>query len=382
MKARVIPRRWSSALCLSGVVALAACSDDGSDSEGSTGGIQNTTASGDTVSAVATTLSSTSGGVGGPNGTTGTSAGNASTSAGSVTSTSGAAASGGSGGETSTSASTTGAAGDGGHGGTTATASGGTTASTTTGGDAVPSPGCTAASPPSSGTFTIDVDGTEREYILRLPDDYDPTHPYPLILAWHGAQYSAEWVDSGGEPQSGPYFGVQSEADGNAIFVAPQALTGSWTNQNGRDLAFADAMVERVEAELCLDESRLFSIGFSMGAIMTIRIGCARADKFRAIAPLSASLPNDCAEGDLPIAYFSAHGDIDQTITDDQGMVARDEFVRRNGCSDETVDLERERCIAFQGCDAGYPVEWCSFTGEHVPAPFAGEAIWQFLSRF
>ena len=73
---------------------------------------------------------------------------------------------------------------------------------------------------------------------------------------------------------------------------------------------------------------------------------------------------------------------MDQTITDDQGMLARAEFVRRNGCSEETLDLERERCIAFQGCEPGYPVEWCSFTGEHVPAPFAGEAIWQFLSQF
>ncbi|HEY6726511.1 MAG TPA: Ricin and poly(3-hydroxybutyrate) depolymerase fusion [Polyangiaceae bacterium] len=382
MKA-LLPRcRWNSAPVCGALIVLSACSSNGSKSGGSTSGTNDAVTSSGTGLSGAPSATNTAGAVDGPSSTSSTSGGSDATSAAAVSNTSAAqASSGGSGGTASTVGPTTGAAGD---GGTSSAVDGGTTStvSTTGGGEAVPSAGCSAPTAPSSGSFSIDVDGTEREYILRLPEGHDPTRPYPLILAWHGAQYSAEWVDTGGEPQSGPYFGVQAEAGGNAIFVAPQALTGSWTNQGGRDLAFADAMVERFEAELCLDESRLFSIGFSMGAIMTIRIGCARADRFRAIVPLSGSLPDDCAASDLPIAYFSAHGDVDQTITDDQGMVARDEFARRNGCSEDTADLERERCIAFQGCDSGYPVEWCSFSGEHVPAPFAGEAIWQFLSQF
>lgn len=382
MKALVILHRWPQCWCAA-LVAVSACNNDGAEPSDGMSGAENTTSTG-TVAATTTSAASTSGGGGGPSTSGGvagpsSTAGDAGTSVAAVTNTSAAqASSGGTVGMASSDGSTTGNAGE----GSTNSDSGGATASTTGSTDPVPSAGCSAASPPTAGLATIDVDGAEREYILRLPEDHDPSRPYPLVLAWHGAQYSAEWVDTGGEPQSGPYFGIQSEANGNAIFVAPQALTGSWTNQDGRDLAFADAMIERFEAELCLDESRLFSVGFSMGAIMTLRIGCARADKFRAIAPLSGRRPDDCADSDLPIAYFSAHGDVDQTITDDEGMLARDEFVRRNGCSEETVDLERERCVAFRDCDAGYPVEWCSFSGEHVPAPFAGEAIWQFLSRF
>jgi len=361
------------------VVAAACSSNDSTESSNSASGTTDSAASNGTTSAGATTSAGTTAAVDGPSSSTTSSGTTQGTTSATGTTT---ISSGGSGGTTSTDGPTTGGAGDDGE---TNSTTDGTTTSTTgggSGGDAVPSAGCTAATPPTSGPSSIDVEGTEREYILRVPDDYDPARPYPLILAWHGAQYSAEWVDTGGEPQTGPYFGVLEEADGNAIFVAPQALTGSWTNQNGRDLAFADAMVERFEEELCLDESRLFSIGFSMGAIMTERLGCARADKFRAIAPLSGKWPDDCPEGDLPIAYFSAHGDVDMTITDDEGMAARDEFASRNGCSDETLDLERERCVAFQGCDAGYPVEWCSFSGDHTPAPFAGEAIWEFLSQF
>lgn len=371
-------RRQLFSWALGALVVTAACgSNDSPESSNSAGGTTDTAASNGTTGTGTTTGTDTGSAVDGPSSSTttqGTSSATGSTSSGTS------ASSGGSGGTPSTDGPTTGGAGD--NGETNSTTDGTSTSTTGGGGDAIPSAGCTAATPPTSGPFTIDVAGTEREYILRLPDDYDPTRPYPLILAWHGAQYSAEWVDTGGEPQTGPYFGVLEEANGNAIFVAPQALTGSWTNQNGRDLAFADAMVERFEGELCLDESRLFSIGFSMGAIMTERLGCARADKFRAIAPLSGKWPDDCPEGDLPIAYFSAHGDVDMTITDDEGMAARDEFASRNGCSDETVDLDRERCIAFEGCDAGYPVEWCSFSGDHTPAPFAGVAIWEFLSQF
>lgn len=378
MKAHI---SWKSAqrLCAA-VVALTACGSGGSPSGNTTGATNATGTTSGGTSSGATSVANTNGSVDGASSTTNT-IGSGDTAATATNTSSPETSSGGSGGASSTQGATTGAAGD----ASTDSADGGptmSTASTSGGSGVVPSSGCTAAATPKSGTFSIEVDGTAREYILRLPADHERTRAYPLVLAWHGAQYSAEWVDTGGEPQTGPYFGVQAEAAGNAIFVAPQALPGSWSNQGGRDLAFADAMIARFESELCLDQSRLFSIGFSMGAIMTMRIGCTRADKFRAIAPLSGSLPDECADGDLPIAYFSAHGDVDQTVTDDQGMLARDEFARRNGCSDDTIDLERERCIGFQGCDSGYPVEWCSFSGAHVPAPFAGEAIWQFLSQF
>lgn len=306
------------------------------------------------------------------------------------------------GGETTTGGTTTGNGGSGtatdgdstddsgGSGGQTANttdSSGGATGSTggtgmTTSGDPIPSEGCSASEPATDGPATIDVDGTEREYILVLPEGYDPTRPYRLIFAFHGGQYSAQWVVDGDPPQSGPFYGIQAEAENNAILVAPQALSGSWTNQNGRDIAFVDAMLERFKAQLCIDESRVFSAGFSMGGIMTLTIGCERAGIFRAITPMSGSLRNGCTMSDEPVAYWSSHGDNDTTITPEQGAEARDEFIRRNGCSSDSVPTDREGCVSYQGCQAGYPVTWCSFSGVHEPAPYAGEAIWEFLSQF
>jgi len=245
----------------------------------------------------------------------------------------------------------------------------------------VPSPGCSAAEPPASGRFSIDVEGTQREYILKLPESYQPAEPYRLIFAWHGLMYSADWVASGDPPATGPYFGIEAEAQGSAIFVAPQALSGGWSNQDGRDVAFLDAMLQVLLAELCIDESRIFSTGFSFGGIMTLTLGCERSETFRAIAPMSGSLRNDCP-GNQPVAYWSSHGDVDMTITIAEGEMARDAFVERNGCSSETLEAEPAGCVSYQGCSEGHPVTWCVFSGAHEPPPFAGVAIWSFFEQF
>lgn len=243
------------------------------------------------------------------------------------------------------------------------------------GAPAVPSAGC-GKTPLASGRATVDVAGTSREYILKVPDGYDPSHPYRLIFGFHGAKYDDTWVADGGAPLTGPFFGLESEAKGGAIFVAPQAGSGGFSSQ---DLSFVDAMVAKFESQLCIDKSRIFSVGFSMGAIMTIHIACNRSDVFRAVAPMSGQLPSPCPAGKA-IAYWASHGTSDSTISPPQGQAARDEFVKRNHCTSQTSSPDANNCVTYQGCDPGYPVAWCTFNGQHEPPPFAGPAIWRFLA--
>ena len=287
-----------------------------------------------------------------------------------------------------------GMAGSGASGGTAGSGSGGDATGGGSGGamggssgltNPVPSQGCGTA-PPADGQATIDVDGTTREYILRLPAGYDGTTPNRIIIAFHGAAGSAVQVDNGDPPRSdldptGPYFGIRDEADSQTIFVAGQAA-GSWSSSDARDLDYVRAMLDRFESELCIDESRIFATGFSMGAIMTINVACNLSDIFRAVAPMSGSLPSNCSAAGQHIAYWSSHGTNDTTITISQGEAARDEFVGRNQCQADTIPAEPAGCVAYQGCDPGYPVDWCPFDGAHEPPPFSGSAIWAFLSQF
>jgi dienelactone hydrolase len=261
-----------------------------------------------------------------------------------------------------------------GPGGAT-TGTGGTTGA---GSAAVPSSGCGSATKPASGRATIDVSGTSREYILALPANYDASHPYRLILAFHGGQYDAQSVADGGPPGSGPYYGIQAVANDTAIFVAPQATSSRW---NSGDVPYVAAMIARFEAQLCVDQKRIFATGFSMGAIMTITLGCGLADTFRAIAPMSGQISGSCT-GTQPIAYWASHGKSDPTINITQGEAALNTYAARNNCSTQTIAASPSGCVNYQGCDVGYPVTWCPFDGVHEPAPFAGTAIWAFLSQF
>jgi poly(3-hydroxybutyrate) depolymerase len=224
----------------------------------------------------------------------------------------------------------------------------------------------------------ITVGGAAREYILTLPTTYDRNHPYRLILAFHGHMYTAQSVADGGPPGSGPYYGIESEAGGSAIFIAPQAIGNGWASS---DLDFVNAMVTDTEAQLCVDQGRVFATGFSMGAIMTITIGCGEGDVFRAIAAMSGEISGSCS-GSHPIAYWASHGMSDPTIAIVNGQAARDKFVSIDHCGSATTPADANGCVNYQGCTAGDPVVWCPFAGVHEPPPFAGPAIWSFLSQF
>ncbi|WP_437667011.1 alpha/beta hydrolase family esterase [Sorangium sp. So ce1182] len=301
---------------------------------------------------------------------------------------SGTSGSGATGGSSATgSPSTTGgpSAGVGGSGGRPASGEGGAggagaagTGSVGAGGE-TQSAGCGSATAPTSGRFSIDVGGATREYILALPDDYDPSHAYRLIFAWHPRGGSAEQVATG---FGGGYYGLQGRAGGSAIFVSPEGIDQGWENRDGRDITFLRAMLDRLRGELCIDQSRIFSTGFSYGGMMSYAIGCAMGDVFRAIAPMSGALYSGCEDGDSPVAMWGAHGDADDVVPLENGQSARDVFLERNHCDQQTTPTEPSPCVSYEGCDEGYPVVWCEFSGGHTPANNSGESIWSFFSQF
>ncbi len=240
----------------------------------------------------------------------------------------------------------------------------------------VPSAGCGSTAAVESGRFSIDVGGNEREYILALPDDYDSTRPYRLVFTWHPGGGTAQGTANN-------YYGLRQLSEDSAIFVSPEGINNGWANTQGRDIAFLDAMLERFEGELCIDESRLFSTGFSYGGMMSFAVGCARAEQFRAIAPMSGALYSGCEDGDVSIAMFGFHGNDDDVVPLGNGETARNVIAERNGCEPVAAAVEAEDgCLSFQGCAEGAPTTWCEFDGGHRPAPNSASRIWEFFSGF
>lgn len=245
------------------------------------------------------------------------------------------------------------------------------------------SAGCGRASSLASGEATIDVGGTAREYILKVPDGYDPDTAHKLIFGWHWLSGQASDV-AGGQITGGPYYGLDALANGTAIFVAPNGIDNGWANTDGRDLAFLRAMLELFGAELCIDEARIFSTGFSYGGMMSNAIGCDMPDVFRAIAPMAGALYSGCNRTPTqPIAVWMAHGDNDTVVPLEDGQAALDVFLERNGCGEQTTPTTPEPCVTYEGCSAGYPVHYCEFSGGHAPpTSFAPQAVWNFFDQF
>jgi polyhydroxybutyrate depolymerase len=262
-----------------------------------------------------------------------------------------------------------------------AAAGGGTTSSGGSGGS-MRSPGCGVTDALKSATTTIDVGGTQREYTLDVPADYDPNTAYKLIFGWHWRGGKSSDVVSG-QIIGGPYYGLKQRAEGTAIFVAPNGIDNGWANTGGRDIDFLNAMLELFESKLCIDTTRIFSTGFSFGGMMSFTIGCNAPGVFRAIAPMSGALYSGCnRSGAKPVAVWMAHGTDDTTVPLADGKAGLAVFLEKNGCSDQTMPTTPSPCVSYQGCNPAYPVTYCEFDGGHGPQNFAPAAVWDFFKQF
>ncbi|MFF7791253.1 RICIN domain-containing protein [Streptomyces sp. NPDC007991] len=267
---------------------------------------------------------------------------------------------------------------------------------------AAASAGCGKAPTLTSGTRTIQSGGQTRSYILRVPAGYDSNRPYRLVFGFHWRGGTAGDVDSGGtDGYNWSYYGLRRLADNannSTIFVAPQGNGNGWANPGGQDVAFVDAMVNQIEAGLCVDTTQLFAGGFSYGGGMSYALACSRATVFRAVAVYSGANLSGCNGGTQPIAYMGLHGIGDNVLPISLGRELRDTFVRNNGCTrqnpPEPGNGSRTHIITtYSGCRSGYPVVWAAFDGGHDPGPVEGStgsgwrtwtsaAVWQFFTQF
>ena len=359
---------------------------------GETTGAGGTTAKGGTTGAGGTTAKGGTTGAGGTTSLGGNSGSGGASSAGGDTSGSGGSVStGGQTGRDGGPGSGGNAAGSSGTGGSNA---GGSSGSNIDGGSAtaVPSAGCgkapTLKNSPSNTTFTqntLTISGKSRQFIIRWPDNYNNQTPYRLIIGLHGATGKGADV-AGSSSSEGPYFGLWDLSQGSTIFIAPSADGGLWDATN--DTAFVSEILKTVEADLCIDTTRIMLEGFSQGAAMSWTLACGLTGVFRAVVGHSGggvANPTSCK----PIPYFGSGGkqeNVTQTTQTDQ-------FAKWNGCTVSTLATAPTGghvCSNYSGCPAADPVRWCNYDGPHTPSPtdsgksasWMPSETWPFFSQF
>jgi poly(3-hydroxybutyrate) depolymerase len=254
------------------------------------------------------------------------------------------------------------------------------------------SDGCSQAQGFTAGVHTIKVGSRDRQFNISIPENYDNSRPHQLIFTFHFANYNMSTVSQGDRME--PYYGLKSRAGNDGILIAPDGLDAGWANTCGRDLAFVDAMIEQVEASLCIDQTKRFAMGHSFGGGMTFSLACSRPTVFRAFSGMNTAELSGC-EGGLvvPVLYLGYHGVNDDKVDISRGLDLARRVAKTNGCQPENGiedsypangSLTYSR-TDFMDCTK--PVSFIAFDGGHDRAPlgngnpWAPDTMWQFFQQ-
>ena len=253
-----------------------------------------------------------------------------------------------------------------------------------------------------SGTYTMTSADLERKYTIDIPEDYDKNKTYRLIFAMHMMGGNMQtMVDQN-------FYGLKTyaEKDGvDVIFVAPEGYTdrSPWRGRDNKDHIFFADMLELFKDKLSIDTSRVFSCGFSFGAMFTYSLSLAFQDDLRAVACYAPAnwniyLPENTGK---PLAFYSVTGTEDglcKFVNSDElkqgGKYCVLTHLENNGLTElpevPVATTPTHITTEFEGLPKEYPVLFGSFVGGHtenVKDPgsdvnWVAKETWDFFMRF
>ena len=211
-------------------------------------------------------------------------------------------------------------------GGTTALAATGGDTGTTVGtapGTTVPkaptqSAGCAkgTTAEPGPSEHTIMSDGVERKYQVTVPKGYDGK-PLPIVFGLHALTVTYLIVPS--------MTGFADFPNYQFLGVAPSGRLNGTTpywlaaaSPENYDLDFFNDLLDQLEADYCVDATRVYSVGMSNGAQMSSVLACKLPDRVTAVAPIAGVEWFDTCDG-RPIPVMAFHGAMDPIVTYEGG---------------------------------------------------------------
>jgi phospholipase/carboxylesterase len=140
-----------------------------------------------------------------------------------------------------------------------------------------PTAGVTA----STGVMHRPATNDHGEYSLYVPENYDPSRRWPMIITLHGGHgrgddYLLTWL----RPAKSKGY----------LILSPKSLGQTWSlMQPGVDIRSILSMVEELLDEYAIDTSRLFVTGLSDGGTFSFAMGLSCPQLFAGIAPIAAA---------------------------------------------------------------------------------------------
>jgi poly(3-hydroxybutyrate) depolymerase len=230
-----------------------------------------------------------------------------------------------------------------------------------------------------------------RYYFTNLPQNYDSTHPYPVVLRGNGCGQTVPegGVFSGGHFSEDVLLVQLIKADVSAETVVPSNGAPGCFQAGRQGLAdspdgpYFDQVLAEVAARYCIDLGQVYVAGWSSGAWLTNYLACSRGDVIAGTVSGSGGLQHDhgdCKGGAAVMIFPGDAGSTNEDSFDIGAAVARDLFIETNGCSTTPTTMSfgnANNCEYYGDCDA--PVVYCNDGGGHGgPLEFMSDSGWDF----
>lgn len=159
--------------------------------------------------------------------------------------------------------------------------------------------------------LTLASDKFSGVYTIFVPDGYDPSRPWPLVVGLHGG--GPDGADGKGVVGAGKDFMnfiQDSCAERGYIAVCPTARAAPWSAPEND--GFFLAVIREVEMLYHIDLNRVYLMGHSMGGYGTWHFGPKYCEQFAAIAPASGGNNNgEKKMANMHTAVYDYHSDDD-----------------------------------------------------------------------
>jgi polyhydroxybutyrate depolymerase len=201
--------------------------------------------------------------------------------------------------------------------------------------------------------------------IVTFPTGYDGSTPKPLVFAFHGAgrtNTDMRTVDS--RTANGPL---------EAAFVMAYVKSAGNAWDLGTDHPRFSAVLEQMEAELCIDTAHVFAFGHSSGAQFIVQMlgnPSTRERRFAGVVEVASSRYDNPAWDPLPTLVIHGLND-NQRPGDNNGASDIVQYVQSNQCAGGTQPLNvptctsianqaavNPGCVEYSGCAA--PTLFCN----------------------
>ncbi len=161
--------------------------------------------------------------------------------------------------------------------------------------------------PQESGVYKLTLADGLR-YTLSLPEGYDSSESWPLVLALHYGGQVTPWYGRG-------VLEVLVEPalhELQPIIVAPDARHGTW----GSNEAEADvlALLDYMMANYPIAEGKTLITGFSMGAMGTWHLAARNQERFAAAIPIAGQPQTNTLTTVWEIPLYVINSEADEVI--------------------------------------------------------------------